>query len=258
MTSGPHGDLRTQVTALAEAIRTGNRIPQLDPKPTLAQAYEIMMALPEAAGREVVGWKAGATADAPQQAFGLDEPFYAPLLDGYLFSGGTRLSPNVYRKHAVEVEVAVRLARDIDTVPADADSAAGYVEALMPAIEVLDHRYESWDDLPATTMIADLGGNGALVLGAEVEGWRDIDLAAEGTELLVDGEPVADGTGAAVLGHPFNALSWLAGKRVAAGRPLKAGEVITLGTWLGNKIVPADKDITARFQHLGSVSLRFG
>jgi 2-keto-4-pentenoate hydratase len=242
---------------LAAAIRQGHRVPQLDPVPDLDQAYAIHAALPAATGRPVIGWKAGATAEAPQQAFGLSEPFYAPLLDGYLYQDRASLPVATFQKRAVEVEVAVRLAKDMDTVPGDPAIAGDYIDDLMPAIEVLDHRFADWDGLAATSMIADLGGNAALVLGAPVAGWRDVDLAAETTQLLVDGEPVAEGQGAAVMGHPFNSLIWLAGKRLAAGAPLRAGEIVTTGTWLGNKVVPAGKDIAARFERLGEVHLRF-
>ena len=44
-------------------------------------------------------------------------------------------------------------------------------------------------------------------------------------ELRDDGEVVSAGTGAACMGHPVNAVAWLANAVAEQGEPLQAGEI---------------------------------
>ena len=107
--------------------------------------------------------------------------------------------------------------------------------------------------------VAGLGG--AVVgwkVGAGIEDWRGLDLAAMRTELLVNGEQVSDGSGANVLGHPLEPLVWLANARAARGGGLAAGEIVTTGsTCAALGFADAGDSAEARFAAIGSVSVSF-
>ena len=75
--------------------------------------------------------------------------------------------------------------------------------------------------------------------------------------MYVDDELVSEGTGAACLGDPLNALLWLARTAREFGQPLTAGQVVLSGA-LG-PMVPAPPGVTVRAEisPLGTVTAPF-
>jgi 2-oxo-3-hexenedioate decarboxylase len=72
-----------------------------------------------------------------------------------------------------------------------------------------------------------------------------------------NGEIVATASGAAVLGHPAASVAMLANMLGARGKCIPAGTLILTGGVTEAIAVAAGDSVTARFQHLGSVSMRF-
>jgi 2-keto-4-pentenoate hydratase len=72
--------------------------------------------------------------------------------------------------------------------------------------------------------------NAGCVLGAPVTDWAALDLAAVTYRLTINGKEVGVGKGADVMGNPLEALSWLAHKLAADGRPLRRGMVVMTGS----------------------------
>ena len=110
----------------------------------------------------------------------------------------------------------------------------------MAAIEVVDDRYEDYRALDVPTLIADDFFNAACVLGVPVAAWRDLDLAALRGRMSINGADVGTGRGGDILGHPLEALAWLANALVARGSCLESGEFV-LGSvvetrWVGPAI----------------------
>ncbi len=76
-------------------------------------------------------------------------------------------------------------------------------------------------------------------------------------EMTLDGEVVSTGTGAACLGDPLAALSWLALTARDLGDPLRAGQVVLSGA-LGPMVpVVAGGTVEATVTGLGSVAAAF-
>ena len=82
------------------------------------------------------------------------------------------------------------------------------IASLHPAIEVIEPRYTDWLAVGIHSVIADLGGNGAIVLGTAVPAWRRIDLREASVRMTLNGKIVGQGTGADCMGDPVAAL-WL-------------------------------------------------
>ena len=59
------------------------------------------------------------------------------------------------------------------------------------------------------------------------------------------------------LGHPLEALTWLANDLSRRGYGLLAGQVVTTGTCTGMQYVPSGGTATADFAALGTVSVTF-
>jgi 2-keto-4-pentenoate hydratase len=88
-----------------------------------------------------------------------------------------------------------------------------------------------------------LAGNASgagYALGTKPRKLADVDLRRCGMVLSRSGEIVSTGAGAACLGHPLEAMLWLARKMVAVGRPLRTGDLVLSGA-LG-PLVPVRPD----------------
>jgi 2-keto-4-pentenoate hydratase len=160
---------------------------------------------------------------------------------------------------ALECEFAFRLGRDLPVrdAPYGRDELMGAVAAVVPAVEVISPRLNSLTDYGVGAVIADCGFNGALILGPETAHWQELALDEQPVRLLIDGAQKAAGTGAAVLGHPLNALIWFVNRRNERGLGLHAGEVVTTGTCTGLAPAAAGQTALADFGDLGQVSVRF-
>jgi 2-keto-4-pentenoate hydratase len=131
------------------------------------------------------------------------------------------------------------------------------VVAFLSAIEVVDDRYRDYRTLDVPTLIADDFFNAACVLGAPVESWRDLDLAGVRGRMAINGAEVGTGTGGDILGHPLEALAWLANALAARGRCLEAGEFVLLGSVVETRWVAAGDLVEVEIEGLGSTCARF-
>jgi 2-oxo-3-hexenedioate decarboxylase/2-keto-4-pentenoate hydratase len=108
------------------------------------------------------------------------------------------------------------------------------------------------------TLIADDFFNAGCVLGPPVAGWRELDLAALRGVTRVNGAQAGQGEGRAVMGHPLEALVWLANLRARLGPGLRAGEFVLLGSVVETRWVAADDEVVVAIEGLGEVRATFG
>ena len=94
----------------------------------------------------------------------------------------------------------------------------------------MSDRYADFTTIGAATLVADNAFDAGSVLGAPVAGWRGLELGALTARTFKDGELVGTGTSDLLLGHPLDALAWLANHRSALGLGLGAGSFVSLGT----------------------------
>jgi 2-keto-4-pentenoate hydratase len=226
-------------------------------------AYAIQDALHgrlTAAGRgPLAGHKIGCTTTVMQRFLEIGNP-----CAGGVFASTVQHRAGLFR-HAdflhvgVECEIAVRLARDLPARRASYDrtGVAGAIGACMAAIEVVDDRYVDYRSLDTPTLIADDFFNAACVLGKEVENWPELDLTGVAGRMLVNGRAVGTGKGGDILGHPLNALAWLANALAARGRSLRAGEFVLLGSVVETKWVEAGDLVEIEIDGLGRATCHF-
>ena len=213
-----------EACALFRRVRAGGArlagLPEACRPMTMADGYAIQEAFVASFGQAVAGWKVGATAEASQRLFGIEEPFYGPVLAPLVFSSPAELPAADFPMRGIECEFAFQLAADFEPreQPYQPDEVALRVSAPIPAIEVVSPRLDHPIKYGAPTAVADCGVNGALVLGAPTFDWQTLDLATHEVRLEIDGEQKATGTGALVLGHPLNVLAWFVNRYTASGR----------------------------------------
>ena len=172
---------------------------------------------------------------------------------------GAVLNARDFIRVGVECEIAVRLARDLapSEAPFTAEWVGEAIEAYLPAIEIVDDRYVNWETLGAPTLVADDFFAAGCVLGAAVARSAAPDLLHLIGRARINGAEIGQGTGADVLGHPHNALAWLANHLAAAGKTLRAGEIVLTGSLVKTVWLNAGDRVTMDLSDLGEVSVSF-
>lgn len=209
-----------------------------------------------AAGRRIVGRKIGLTSAGVQKALGIDQPDFGILFSDMELPDGGEVAPGSLIQPRAEGELAFVIGSDLTQ---EAPSTAEVLRAVafaLPAIEIVDSRIAGWD-IGILDTIADNASSGLYVLGGGPVSLEAIDLRLCGMVLEVNGEPASTGAGLACLGHPVNALRWLARTMVAVGRPLMAGDVVLSGA-LGPLVAVSPGDhLEVRISGAGAASVRF-
>ena len=121
------------------------------------------------------------------------------------------------------------------------------------ALEVTDSRYNS-SNCTLGDVVADNCGAAYFLLGPSRPA-DQLDLPRLGV-LLEDGvDVVHTGAGAAVLGHPAEAVARIAGQLGARGRAIEPGMVVLSGAITETVPLEAHSRLAATFAHLGRVAL---
>jgi 2-oxo-3-hexenedioate decarboxylase/2-keto-4-pentenoate hydratase len=93
------------------------------------------------------------------------------------------------------------------------------------------------------------------VLGAPVAAFTPQGLLAATGVARIDGEEAGRGTGADVMGHPLDALAWLANHVQQRGLDLAAGHLVTTGSLVTSKFPKAGSTVEFHVDGLGKVAL---
>lgn len=238
---------------LLRAHKGAAAVPHTDAlPPDLAAAYAVQDATLRLLG-PVGGWKVGAKGPSAQ-------PACAPLPTSRVFATGAALLGPPWRMRGIEVEVALRLGRDL--VPTDGEPDAAMVrdavEAVLPAIEVVETRLADWRDSAPLAQLADLQSHGALVVGAaSMCKPAEMDLRSVEAYLAFDGQPVASTRGANPAADIWRLLGWLAWHCAQRGQPLRAGQIVTTGSCTGVLFAPEGAHVQGQLAGIGLVELRF-
>ena len=226
---------------------------------TMEDGYKIQDAFMSSWSPPLAGWKVGATAPKVQEVYGVDEPFYGPFYGPDVHASPARPSAAGFGHHCIECEFAFRFARDLP--PRDErftrEEILDAVDVLIPAFELISPRFDTLLQDNVALAAADCGLNGGLVLGEPYENWRQLDLASHPVVLTVDDEKIAQGTGANVLGHPYNVLDWLANTLPKRGLWVKAGEIVSTGTCTGFHYVEPGQRAVADYGEIGQIEITF-
>lgn len=210
-------------------------------------------------GGQAVGWKIGCTNVTAQRLLGLGGPFYGRLLSPFVHASPAELDAGRFHLRCVEAEFAVEIGRDFPAggAPFDRDDVADRICSVLPAIEIVDTRFADWRRVGATWLIADNGSTGHWVRGPGVTNWRGFDLASHRVALRVNGRVEREGTGVNVMGHPFEAVRFLANSLARRGRALRAGDVVSTGTTIEVYYAQVGDRVEADFGDLGTCSVSF-
>ena len=143
-----------------------------------------------------IGYKAACTSQIAQAALEIDRPLFGQLMSHSSRPSGSALAASDFVHRVIEAEFAFRMGAD--AIPRAGghtiDSIAACIDAVIPAIEVVDYHYVAWT-IGALQVAADNAIHGAWVYGEPVTDWAELDLAAAGVTVRRNGEVVTTGSG---------------------------------------------------------------
>jgi 2-keto-4-pentenoate hydratase len=227
------------VEQLGRARLDGRPLPDATDLMTFAESeegYQVQTSLADwlaAAGQGAhAGYKIGATAKGMQDVLGVPGPVYGHILSGNVLQAGGSFACKPDCKPGVECEIAFRLGEDLlpASSPYTIDHVAAHMGAVIPAMEIVENRYGDFRNCSIALLTADDFFHKACVLGDPVTDWRGIGLPEVVGMTSVQRRQVETGQGREVLGHPLEAVVWLANKLAERNLGLKAGQIVMTGS----------------------------
>jgi len=231
---------------------------------TRAAGYAIQACLPEASGLQVRGWKIAATSTAGQSHINVSGPLAGRILSGQMLEPGAKVPPQGNRMKVAETEMAFVFAHDLParTSAYELDEVMAAVASLHPSIEIPNSRFAEFTQAGEAQLLADNACAHQFILGPRApEGWQELDLSTHPVRACVthrDGSHWdRQGSGAAVLGDPRIALTWLVNELRVQGIGLQAGQFVTTGTCMVPLELAEGDTVEADFGVLGHIGMQF-
>lgn len=236
------------------AQQTGEPIEQFGESLDLQTAYDVqakLLAAREARGEKLTGVKLGFTSAAKMAQMGVDEVIIGFITNQMAIENGGQMGLDRLVHPRVEPEVAFRVGRDV-SAGATADELVAALDAVAPALEVIDSRYRDFR-FSLTDVVADNTSAARYAIGEWQPFRRDIgDLAVS---LFADDRIAEMGTTSAILGHPLNVIERIERMLPVVGYPLAAGAIILAGAATAAIAVNGTRRIQAVIADLGQVEL---
>ena len=225
---------------------------------TLADAYAVQYALLRELNSSIAGWKA--------TLFDAENGICAPLpanavRDAPAYLVPARMPTQNNSQFGIEPEVAFRLGSDLPPLRAgahyDRDSVNAALVSAHAVFEVVVSRFLDPAAVSQLERVADSFMNELLIVGPSVPDWRSLPLATLPLEVRVDGKPMHQARGGHPLNDPLQPVVWLANHLSQFGQGLRAGEIVTTGSWNDVRQVTCGQSVTAWFDGLGSAIVSF-
>ncbi|ROS01686.1 2-oxo-3-hexenedioate decarboxylase [Sinobacterium caligoides] len=224
---------------------------------SLTEAYQVQAQSIDrrlARGEQLVGIKMGFTSRAKMIQMGVDDLIWGRLTDAMLLEEGGLIDLKNYVHPRIEPEIAFRLSAPLsgEVTLLEAMSA---VEAVAPAMEIIDSRYENFK-FSLQDVVADNSSSSGVVIGA----WQAADCNIEnlGMSLEFDGQAVEIGSSAAIMGNPYRSL--VAASRLAgeAGLTLEKGWVVLAGAATAAQALKPGVHVRVVTEQLGCAEINVG
>ncbi|WP_334180616.1 fumarylacetoacetate hydrolase family protein [Pseudoxanthomonas sp.] len=245
-----HYDLASLAERLDGAAHDATATPQLEEALTLEQAYAIQRLSVQRRlqrGERRIGIKMGFTSRAKMVQMGVSDMIWGRLTSGMLVEDGNSIRLRDYVHPRVEPEVAFLISRPLSG-RVTAPQALAAVEAVAPALEIIDSRYQDFR-FSLTDVVADNSSSSGFVVGP----WRSAatDLDNLGLVMAFDGRPQAFGSTAAILGHPLRSLVAAARVVAEAGETLQPGDIVLAGGATAASALHAGIHVSLEVESLG-------
>lgn len=221
------------------------------------EALAVQSAALELFDDDFTGYSLVGTNEAVRRSLGLTAPIVVPIARTTFHDRRERFALPLGMIGA-QCELALTIG---ETFPfaneaIDREAAASVIVACQPAIGLLGRRTRPTGNSELTA-IADFGLHVATIRGSSRGHADPLTLDQLEVTARINGNVVARATTGAILGHPVEAVAWLARRLAADRRQLNAGDVVLTGSCLPVLQVLPDQALSVEFGSLGTVSCRF-
>ncbi len=254
--------IKTAAENIRQAYETGiacQPVRDILPENDIDAAYQVQKINNDywvKAGRERTGFKIGLTAKAVQKQLGVDQPDFGQLFSDMAIPDGAPIPSSAVMQPKAEAEIAFMLKKSLQKKRHNAADIIAATAFILPAIEIVGSRIADWN-IKIVDTVADNASSGLFVLGNSPKLLKKLDLGLCGMVMESKGEPVSSGIGMACLGHPINAMIWLADYMSALETPLGEGDIVLSGA-LGPMVAAKAGDVmVAKINGIGQVSAHF-
>ncbi|HPE58711.1 MAG TPA: 2-oxo-hepta-3-ene-1,7-dioic acid hydratase [Thiolinea sp.] len=235
------------------------------PDMDMDDAYAVQaawMALKEAQGDRVIGYKIGLTSRVMQRTMKINTPDYGVLMASMRFEDGGEIRTADFTDPRIEVELAFVLKERLvgeNVSMMDVLNATDYVIPALELIAARSHRVHPQSGYVRTVMdtISDNAANAGIIMGGRPIRPDAMDLRWCGSILYRNGVIEETGLAAAVLNHPANGICWIARRFAPHGVALEPGQVLLAGSFTAPIPVRAGDTIHADYGPLGNVTCQF-
>ena len=202
-------------------------------------------------GEKLIGLKMGFTSKAKMEQMGVHDLIWGRLTDTMLYKNGGRLKMKKFIHPRAEPELCFWVKKDI-TQKLTLKEAPKYVEAVAPAIEIIDSRYQNFK-FSLEDVIADNCSSSAFVIG----NWYrpSFDITDLKIELHINKKIVQEGSSNAILGNPWRSFVDAARLALKYKEPIKKGMFIMLGAATPAVYIKKGNRIKATVQGMDDVSI---
>ena len=222
-----------KIASLPEALRPTDR----------AEAYAIQR-LVSATFSGIGGWKVGAANPTA-------EPQCGALPEVNVVASPASFD-STHHSNFIEAEVSFTIGHDLPprALPYTREEVIAAMATAHPTIELVDSRFIDGDAVDAFSGLADTQSHFALIVGPGRADWHGINFDTETAEQYVDGALHMTHQGNPG-GDMVRLVQWLANTGAVWAGGLKAGQVVTCGSWTGKSPVGAKVDVRVHFPSLG-------
>lgn len=237
--------MRALAESLIEAQRARSTITEFVPPADLATAIAAQEAIMRGLGAAAGGWKVASNKD--------HGPIGAPMYQASVKDGPASwpLAPGLM----LEIEVAVRLARDLPPGDYSREEIVGAIESMSVGIEIVRSRLAIGNAAPFLAFFADSLANEGYVIGKTRLPWAEFDLATRRCIARKDGAVFHDALCTYPFGEPLAPVMGFASVQKGALGGLRAGQIVTTGSVCGVLPVTGPGLYTAEIEGLGAVDL---
>ena len=252
MTASAHESAAQFLLAARHRGTPGPRIPEECRPPTIADALAVQSRIAQLVGQPIGGYKCSVPSEPRPVAFA---PIFAPTI----YRDSPCPAPGSGGSVRAEPEIAFVLARDLPArgkAYSDEEVRAAIKEARF-VLEILGSRYADLASVSYPEHLADSLQNQALFVGPALAPPWDARLEAFPITVRTPDGVFTTRDGKHPDVHPLRGLYWLANYLAEHGAPLRAGTIVTTGSYCGVVDVPLDKALTFGFGDLGSLAVTF-
>ena len=165
------------------------------------------------------------------------------------------LSLSIVIQPKAECEIAFVMKEGIQGPGITSTDVICATDFVMPAIEIIDSRIRDWK-IKIEDTVADNASSAFILVGTKALPLNEVDMFSTGMVFCKNGEIVATGAAAAVMGNPVNAVTWLINKLSEFGVGIKKGEIILSGSLTAAVDLKENDVLEVVFDRLGSVTLK--